>query len=270
MMTIINKKVNYNIEGLPMHAQIEIDKAKRRCELSKTTFVNLNKDNYNTFYSDAFSEIRKMYEYYDLLIAALPEIQESLSSLSKDASDTFYGFDIKDLEWHKFSLAFFTSIFTRPTNEDNIILAKVKEVFSSAFLGVFSLMRLQRNLSRLKNVERHCPRCGHAINKVLEPREYHLICPKCKTHFVIDGDLQKIIDHISSIDKENCQKECNAILENEQLKKEIKRLSDELEVFKSIVEDNKKSEDKNNDPEERPEEKYTSKDDSNSFFKRFF
>lgn len=243
LMTLINKNIEYNIESLPMHARVEIDKAKRKCGLSKTNFRNLSPEDYNKLYSDTFYEIRKLYEFYDLLRAAIPEIQDSFSFLSKNLSDAFYNFDIKDLEWHKFSIAFNSYVFLRPDGENNIILSKLKEQFCPAFFNIYRILSVSNLLSKLNNVERHCPNCGNTVNKKLEPREYHLVCPKCKTHFIIDGNLDKILEQASSFDKKMKKQECEAILENTKLKNEIKRITDELEILKKTVEEKKQTED---------------------------
>ena len=153
---------------------------------------------------------------------AIPEIQKSFSFLSKNLSDAFYNFDKKELEWHKFSIAFNAFVCLKPDDNNNIILQKLKNHFNSAFFSIFRVLNLNRDLSKLKNIERHCPNCGFTINKVLEPREYHLVCPKCKTHFIIDGDIKRIIDSASSLDRDITDKECKAILENERLKKRNK------------------------------------------------
>ena len=269
LMTVINQKVDYNINGLPQHARAEIDKAKRKCGLIKTNFRELCKDNYNQMYSETFSEIRKMYEYYDLLLAALPGIQNSVSFLTKGISDAFYNYDIKDLEWHKFSIAFNAFIFTRPNDDNIILLQKLQDHFSSAFFSIYRVLNIDNNLSILNKIERHCPNCGSTINKELEPREYHLVCPKCKTHFVIDGDLGRILTEVRELDQKYNKKECDAILENSRLKMEIERLTDEVEMYKSIAEDNKHSEVNNAKSEDKLKDEELNEEGSVSFVKKF-
>lgn len=272
LITVINKNIEYNINNLPMHARIEIEKAQNKCELLKTNFGSLCQDNYNDFYSDTFSEIRKIYEYYDLIIAAIPEIQKSFSFLSKNLSDAFYNFDKKELEWHKFSIAFNAFVCLKPDDNNNIILQKLKNHFNSAFFSIFRVLNLNRDLSKLKNIERHCPNCGFTINKVLEPREYHLVCPKCKTHFIIDGDIKRIIDSASSLDRDITDKECKAILENERLKKEINRLTNELDKYK--VEDRIIKEDNTTITKNKKEDLKNRKNEKisilNKLMKRYF
>lgn len=268
LMTVVNQNVEYNIEGLPRHAQFEIENAKRKCELLKSNFGGLSKDNYNLLYSDVFSEIRKLYEYYDLLLAVLPQIHDSISTLSKDLSNAFYKFDIKDLEWHKFSIAFHSYIFARPNVENNILLQELKDHFGAAFSSIYRVLSLQKINSDLRNIERHCPTCGYTIKKTLEPREYHLVCPKCKTHFTIDGDLSRIIDELSRFVQESNNKECDAFLENTRLKDEIERLTEELEMYKSIAEETKSTEVNEKTTKNKSKVETPNDEDESSFIKR--
>lgn len=234
LMTVINQNVEYSIDLLPLHAKEEIYKAKKRCGLIKTKFGLLNKNNLNELFSETYSGIRELSEFYDLLLAAIPGIQENISSLSRNFSNAFYGFDIKDLEWHKFSIAFHAFIFFCPNSENNIVLQKYRDNFVPAFYNIYRAMNASGSLSKFEGIERHCPTCGYLVNQKLESREYHLICPKCKTHFTIDGDLNRIMNKAKISADDLTKKEMDAVIENKQLKLENKRLEDELECLKSM------------------------------------
>lgn len=232
LMTIVNKDVDYNINALPLHARREIDKASKKCELSKTRFVDLDKESLSQIYSESFSEIRKLYEYYDLLLGILPIMRDKLSFLSKNLSDAFYSFETKDLEWHKFSIANHAFLFVRASEEDNYLLNLYREKFGSAFFNIYEAVKDGKIFSNLSEIPRHCPTCGHSINKKLEAREYHLICPHCKTHFTINGDMSDIKHYVELMSSKKKDFE----VRNEELIKENKKLHEEIDRIYHLYE----------------------------------
>lgn len=236
LISIINKGVEYNVNNLPVHARTEIVNAQRNCELSKTSFTSLNEDRLSQVFSEAFSEICKLHEYYDLLLAAIPEVQSRISFLSKNVSDAFYNYDSKYLEWHKFLIAYYTLVYAKPNCKDNATLMLYKEKISGAFLDVFSALEVGEDVFKAIKITRHCPNCGFTINKELESREYHLVCPKCKKHFVIHGDIKKNISYFASWDKSAKSIDFELKRENERLK-EINRLLEEEKKL-LIIENN--------------------------------
>lgn len=241
LMTIINQGVDYNIEGLPPHVRLEINKASKICKLSTTRFVKICKDNYNEIYSETFSKIKDIYCFYDLIVAILPHIRDKMAFMSKDVSDTFYNFEIKDLEWHKFNIAYHVSLFTDEIDDDNYLLKLYGEKFGASFLNIYDAFNGDNILEKVGNYKRYCPNCGTPITKEFEPREYHLVCPHCKTHFTIDGDTQKILNFIKVMETQRNKQEQNSKdiieankrleTENGNLKKEIETLNKQREFW---------------------------------------
>lgn len=239
LMTVINQGVDYNIKGLPPHAQSEIEKASKECKIVKTKFAKLNKENYNEIFSQTFFEIKELFGLYDLLTAALPHMREAMTYLSKNVSDAFYNFEIKDLEWHKFNIAYHAFLFVIAEVNDNYVLNLYREKFGTSFLYIYDAISSDNSLKKIENFTRHCPNCGSPINKQLEPREYHLVCPHCKTHFTIDGDIKTILKYIEKLDTERKKQELIKE-ENVRLKDENKKLNDELsELNDELLELNK-------------------------------
>lgn len=258
LMTVINKSIDYSINLLPAHARIEIDKASKICELSKTKFVDLDKNNISQIYSDTFGDIRKFFEFYDLLLAILPIMRNKLSLLSKNLSDAFYNFEIKDLEWHKFSIAYNAFLFVKANEKDDHSLNFYKDKFGTAFFYIYEAVKYGKYgnfFSKLSEVQRHCPTCGHLINKRLEPREYHLICPHCKTHFTVNGDISSVKEYVESMSnkKKSIEEKYKELVEdNKKLQGEVKKLSTMYEfesqahenVLENLRKENKQLKDK--------------------------
>ena len=233
LMTVINKEVTYNINTLPPHAKAEIEKASKKCELSKTKFVELDRNNISQIYSESFTEIRKLYEFYDMLLAILPMMIDRLSVICKKVSNAFYDFDTKELEWHKFSIAYHAFLYTKANEKDNHLLNLYKDKFGAAFYNIYEAVKDDVIISE---IQRHCPTCGYIINKKLDPREYHLICPHCKTHFTVNGDISIIKNDIASLEKKRTDLEGKYIgLTNEN--KHLKELVENLKQDNSKMQD---------------------------------
>ena len=167
-------------------------------------------------------------------------MRNELCFLSKNLSDAFYSFDTKDLEWHKFSIAYHAFLFVNANEKDNYLLNLYKEKFGAAFFIIYEAIKNGDVLTKISELKRHCPTCGRSINKKLDPREYHLVCPHCKTHFIINGDVSGILNSVRLM---SIKRKDNEIY-NIQLVDDNRMMRAEIEGLKNRIENERKAQKK--------------------------
>lgn len=199
----INRNVEYNISYLPDHAKAELGKVESESVFSKWLKDFLNTNKLSEIFMVTCDNISNAQNMCSFLISILHDKSEQFNDALRKMSQTFYGFDEKDFEWHKFSIAFKymenAAIDKKLQNDSSKYIEEISRLSSS----LFDL--LGDNYEQAINTINHsycCPICGMPINKQLENKRYHLKCPKCKNHIVIDADKSSISYNIKYVEQE--------------------------------------------------------------------
>ncbi len=241
-----NRDIDYTISTLPDHAKAEIGKAEAESIFSKWLKDFLDTDHLSNIFTAACRNISHAQFMCDMLVNLFQKKSDYYKGLINKISSSFYGYNAKDFEWHKFSISF--------NYMENVCIEKLQ---NNGKIIVDEIMRLSSVFHELyeDNYEKEinllqctfsCPICGMQIRKELDQKVYHFICPKCKSHVIINTSKDEIIENIKYVEKEKKtrtntyleelefkKEECNRLLKEKQsLLKVIKGYESEIESLK--------------------------------------
>ena len=256
----INNNVECNISYLPDHAKAELSKVETESIFSVWLKDFLNIEKRKDIYMMACSNVSHLQFMCDFLIDILKKKSNSYKEKLKELSNVFYGFSDQDFEWHKCSIAFKymeNAAIGNLQNESTKHIADIKKL-ASAYKNILWNV----NYEDIINSENHlfyCPVCQKSINKVLEQKVYHFVCPECKSHILIEASKESIIDDIKYLEsKESEIQEANKDM-LERKNNLIKRLSDDKEALISRISRYEKIIDSLNEQLERANKKWYKK-----------
>ena len=243
IMTVINNNVKYNLDRLPPHAKSEIESVMKRRPFDSLCGISI--ESIQSYFGKASSELSQLKLLCDKVITSLLMNVNSMQSKYKSLHSAFYGTDnSSEFNWHRMDMAYHYLSYTNQNGitNDYVKLVKLKEamVFILDILTENSLVNIADSSNMNNN--KVCPICNHPINRPLENRTYHFICPNCKSHFIIDNDNDKVADFVkgSRATRDNIKKELanlskikedNLIYKNtvNQLRKKVEDLQKELD-----------------------------------------
>lgn len=230
IMMAINSDVEYNIDSLPANAQRLIRLAEKESHLK--TFRKLCKDNISEYFKKTVNNLAKVKLYLQEISALIDENQKALQEIDKEISFSFYPAkkDDKELLWHKMSMAFKYLQYS----EEGESLGEYEKIRNTLYtlsesLEMLHSARLSKKIEmKTLKIKPQCPICGQLINKPLEEKKYHFICPQCKCHFYLDNQKGAIIEMMNEDRKIR-------IATTNELKK-VPSIKSELELYKNEVE----------------------------------
>lgn len=197
IMNVINGNIDYDYRNLPDHAKREVETAKKKWNLTGLNGITLQ--NVSSLYMKACSELAELKLLYDNLQSLLDENAEIIKEKFSKINEGFYRFPKdSDFEWYKMSIAY--EYINNCDLNDNSYVFKIKElkdklIISLDLLSEYGLVNKTKESDYKPKLG--CPVCKQPISKTLEQKKYHFICPKCKTHIVIDNDNSNLLKSIN-------------------------------------------------------------------------
>lgn len=227
LMNVINGIIDdMDYKELPDHAKKEIEKAKKRAFLSS----NISYKDLSRHFLTASKDLAKAKLLLENALLLLDENDKVLQQRFKELSNGFYGHsDEKDFEWHKIAIAYKYVLNTNEEGKEHEELSALNDGLSLAIDILTEKGLVLKSKESEFNSTRRCPVCGEKISRKLDSKTFHFICPKCKSHFVIDNNNGEVLISIS----QSRNKRYNESTELIRLRGEVNELSEEMEEIKS-------------------------------------
>lgn len=194
IISTINGK--YETSYLPNRIISIINDTKYKCQIM--SLGKISNETISSLFMQTSSKLSELKYIYDTILILLQDNLKDIQKYFSNISNSFYNFPDKDLEWHKLSLSYCMSDIKIENSENS---SNKIHRFKETLLLILDLL-IENGLVKIENLssiatKKECPVCQFHINKNLELKYYHLICPKCKTHFIIDNDYNSLIDALN-------------------------------------------------------------------------
>ncbi|MCR4802850.1 MAG: hypothetical protein K5895_07590 [Lachnospiraceae bacterium] len=221
IINVINRNIDSgDYKDLPDHAKENLQIVMKKSVLKELT--NISTKNISEKFLKASTDIAKVKLILDVLSQTLNDNAKLIQKKFKELSEGFYSFkDEKYFDWNIMNLAYQYALNVEEKGHKTIIELKdsLLVALSALTRGGLSKKTSQTDYTPLPK----CPICENVINKELESKLYHFICPHCKTHFVLDYDSGKLIIDVTQKTNQ-MYKEQKALLEKPKLEDDIQKL----------------------------------------------
>ena len=221
IINVINRNIDSgDYKDLPDHAKENLQIVMKKSVLKELT--NISTKNISEKFLKASTDIAKVKLILDVLSQTLNDNAKLIQKKYKELSVGFYSFkDEKYFDWNIMNLAYQYALNVEGKEHKTIIELKdsLLVALSALAKGGLAKKTSQTDYTPLPK----CPICENIINKELESKLYHFICPHCKTHFVLDYDSDKLIIDVTQKTNQ-MYKEKKALLEKPKLEDDIQKL----------------------------------------------
>lgn len=188
IMRAMSNNLQFNIDRLPDFVRNGIEKAQRESKLY--CYSNLTK-----YFEEASKNLASERKCLDFCVQVLDFYKNINQEYCKDLNDSFFIDEYSD--FRKIRMAYsLAKLGDKYQSTEYMIMNKIKQ----RIIKSLDLL-LDRDVCTVDihdiEIKRFCPICGQLINKVLDNRTYHFICPNCKSHILIDNDFADLYKKIS-------------------------------------------------------------------------
>ena len=160
--------------------------------------ADLSYGNISSKFINAGADLAKIKLLFDDLQELLNENLLVFKNKYRDFVNGFYGhLNEKDFEWHKMALAYQYALYLDKAGKEGESIKMLKEALIYSLDNLFEKSLINKSSDTDLCQKRECPICGQIINKTLESKMFHFICPKCKSHILIDNDNGSVLIDIS-------------------------------------------------------------------------